>query len=83
MMQPEEVTVTVQKATLASLSDAISLIEWTQTIPGVGCSVTGTVDGNIIIQLDGTHIPTAYATIGDTVTWDGTKFVVTNPEAQP
>lgn len=79
-MKQETITVTVQKTVLSTLEDATALLEWTRTISNIGCSVTAGVTGDVYVQLDGTEIPTAYATLGDTVTWDGAKFSVTRPD---
>lgn len=79
-MESETITITVQKTVLSTLDDAVALLEWTRTLPGIGCMVTATVSGDISVQLDGLETPTAYAVLGDTVAWDGTRFTVTRPD---
>ena len=75
-MEETEITVTVTRMTLNTVQDCFTLLEWTRSQPGVGCTVSAKVDSEIYCQIDGTSVPTAIARLGDTVIWDGTRFIV-------
>lgn len=80
----EEVeTVIVQKMILNTLEDCVSLLDWAQTQDGLAVTISAQADGTVQIQAEGVTVPTVYATLGDTIRWDGTRFTVTQPEPEP
>jgi hypothetical protein len=76
-------TIVVQKTELNTLEDCISLLSWAQAQEGLAVTISAQADGNIQVQAEGVTVPTVYATLGDTVRWDGTRFTVTQPEPEP
>jgi hypothetical protein len=80
-MIEEQVTVTVTKAALTELTDVIGLLEWAQTQDGLSVTVSSRVDGSIVVQAEGVDVATIYASLGDTIIWDGTRFIVEKGQA--
>lgn len=64
-------TVSVSEAYLGTVQDCVDLLEWSRSQDGLTVSVTGTVDGDIVVQCEGFTVPTVYAKLGDTVVWNG------------
>ena len=81
-MIEEQVTVTVTKAKLDTLADAVALLEWTRTQDGLCAVVAVQTDGKIVIQVEGIEVPTVYGTLGDTFIWNGTRFSVEKGSAE-
>lgn len=81
-MIEQQVTVTITKAELATLTDVMELLEWSQPQEGLTVTVTAKVDGSIAIQAEGVEVPTVYAELGDTIVWDGTRFTVEKGTAE-
>lgn len=79
-MIEQQITVTVSTASVETLSDVVDLIEWSLSQEGIAVTVSAQIDKKIVIQLDGVTVDTAYAELGDTITFDGTRFTVTKPE---
>lgn len=75
-MKQTKRTVQVSEAKLVSLQDCLDLLEWSMTQDGLVVSITGDVEGQIRVQCEGFTVPTVYATLGDTVVWDGSRFDV-------
>ena len=79
----EEVeTIVVQKMILNTLEDCVSLLNWAQSQDGLAVTISAQTDGAIQIQAEGITVPTVYATLGDTIRWDGSRFTVTKSELE-
>ena len=75
-MIEQEVTRTITKAEILTMSDVVGLLDWARNQPGLTVTATAGIDGGVIIQAEGTDVPTVYAELGDTIVWDGTRFTV-------
>lgn len=76
-------TIVVQKMVLNTLEDCVSLLDWAQTEDGLAVTISAQANGTIQIQAEGVSVPTVYATLGDTIRWDGSRFTVTPTEPEP
>lgn len=75
-MEEETITVKVLTTTLDSIDKFHALHKWAWEQDGIGCGVFTTPSGDLYAQLDGTTVPTAIARLGDTVRFDGARFLV-------
>lgn len=72
----EEITVTLTKWKLETLTDVVALLEWSRDIPEIAVAVSARSSGEVIVQAEGALVNTVMATLGDTLIWDGQRFLL-------
>lgn len=75
-MEIEEVTVTLTKWKLTTLNDVVALLDWSRDKDGLAIAVSARSSGEVVVQAEGQFVSTVYATLGDTLVWDGTRFSI-------
>jgi hypothetical protein len=65
------------------MQDLMELLEWAKTESKVAVAVSVRTGGEVVVQAEGPLVPTVYAHMGDTLTWDGVVFKVESPEPAP
>lgn len=75
-MIEKTVETVVSQVDLRTVQDFIDLLLWVKDRDGLGCSVTATCDNDMYAFLDGVEISPVTARVGDSVTWDGSRFFV-------
>lgn len=76
-MKEETVRVKVARMRVTDVTAARELQDWCEQQPGLYCRVTSHADGGYRIQVGGVTADEQEVAFGDTVTWNGSQFTVT------